>query len=145
MGATLLLASMPIQFAYFYRDYFSNYQIRSAYWFDPVNFRGVAEYLLASDSSAGLPAVYLSQDLDDGAARWRFYLGKHSREDLLARTRYFTPAALDVATVPAGSLLVLYANDPNVAGLLGPDKCSLATTIIDVAGGKSAVVLRKSG
>ena len=144
IAAALLLAAMPLQFVDFYRDYFSDYQIRAASWFDPVNFRGVAEYLISSDSTARLPAVYLSQDLDDGAARWRFYLAKHSREDLLSRTRYFRATDLNVSAVPAGSLLVLYANDPKVPDLLGRDKCSLAATVIDAAGAKAAVILRKA-
>lgn len=144
IAATLLLAALPIQFLFFYRDYFSDYQIRSASWFDPINFRGVAEYLISSDSTTGVPGVYLSQDLDDGAARWRFYLAKHSREDLLSRTRYFRAADLNVSAVPAGSLLVLYANDPKLPDLLARDQCSLATTVIDAAGGKAAVILRKA-
>jgi hypothetical protein len=44
---------------------------------------------------------------------------------------------------PAGSLLVLYANDPNVAALLDRGACSIAKTITHVAGGKTAVILRR--
>ena len=144
LAAVLLLLAMPIQYAYFYRDYFTDYQVRSAYWFDPINFRGVAEYVLSIDSSARVPTVYLSRDLDDVAARWRFYLAKHRREDLLPRTRMFAADGFDLSEVPAGSLLVLYANDPKVAALLGAAKCSVAKIVIDVAGSKSAVILRKN-
>lgn len=145
LATGLLLLAMPIQYAYFHDDYFTDYQIRSAYWFDPINFRDVAEYLIANAASADMPAVYLSRDLDDGGPRWGFYLAKHGRQDLSQRTKFFSADGLDLSGVPAGSLLVLYANDPNVAALLGAEKCSVAKIVIDAAGGKSAVILRKNG
>ena len=135
---------MPVQFAYFYQDYFNDYRIRSAFSFDPANFRGVAEYLISSNSSGQTPLMCLSEDLDDVAPRWRFYLIKHRREDLLQRTSLFTAKGLDVHRVPPGSLLVLYANDPAVPALLGPEKCAVATFVTDMAGGHSAVILRKA-
>jgi 4-amino-4-deoxy-L-arabinose transferase-like glycosyltransferase len=142
-GVALLLA-MPFQFAVFYHDYFNDYRIRSAFSFDPVNFRGVAEFLISSQSSDRTPPVFLSEDLDDVAARWRFYLAKHRREELLQRTRLFSARDLDVSKVPPGSLLVLYANDPAVPALLGPEKCAIASFVTDIAGGRSAVILRKA-
>jgi hypothetical protein len=143
-ATVVLLLAMPLQYASFYRDYFTDYRIRSAWWFDPIDFRDVAEYLISADSSARLPAVYLSRDLDDVAPRWRFYLTKLAHEELARRTIYFSADILDASQVPAGSLLVLYANDPHVPGLLAADACSVARLVVDAAGGKSAVVLRKS-
>jgi hypothetical protein len=145
VAGVLLLLAMPAQFAFFWQDYFSGYRIRSAFSFDPANFRGVAEYLIAGNSSGQTPPIYLSEDLDDVAARWRFYLVKHRREDLLQRTSLFAATALDVRAVPPGSLLVLYANDPVVPALLGPEKCAVATVITDMTGGDAAVILRKAG
>src|SRR4029077_17656479 len=49
LAAVALMLAMPFQFAYFYRDYFTEYRVRSAYWFDPANFRGIAEHLIATD------------------------------------------------------------------------------------------------
>lgn len=144
LAAVLLLLAMPIQYAFFHRDYFSDYRTRSASWFDPVNFRGVAEYVIGNTTTGAAPEVYLSRDLDDGAARWGFYLMKHSRQDLSRRTRFFSTNDLDLGGVPAGSLLVLYANDPKLAAFLGPEKCSVAKEVMDAAGGKAAVILRKS-
>jgi hypothetical protein len=141
LAGLLLLLAMPVQFGFFCRDYFTDYRIRSAFWFDPANFHGIAEYLIASHPSG---QIYLSDDLDDVAARWRFYLIKHRREDLLLRTSLFAAPGLDVSRVPPGSLLVFYANDPAVPGLLAPEKCAVATFIADAAGGHSAVILRKS-
>ena len=145
IAAVVLLAVMPVQFACFYRDYFTGYRVRSAFWFDPANVRGVSDYLLAHDGPRDVPAIYLSQDLDDVAARWRFFLIKNGREDLLQRTQMFDAGRLDLRQVPAGSLLVFYANDPAVPPLLTADRCTVATFVRDVAGGQSAVILRKSG
>jgi 4-amino-4-deoxy-L-arabinose transferase-like glycosyltransferase len=142
-GFVLLLAA-PVQFAAFYRDYFTDYRIRSAFAFDPANFRGVADYLLSTDSSRPSPLIYLSEDLDDVAARWRFYLVKNRREDLLERTSLFPAKTLDIHRVPSGSLLVLYANDPAVPALLAPGKCVVATYVTGATGGHSAVILRKA-
>lgn len=144
LAAVGLLLAMPAQFAAFYYDYFNDYRIRSAFSFDPANFRGVAEFLLSSQTSGEAPPMYLSEELDDVAARWRFYLAKHRREDLLQRTSLFTARDLDVSKVPAGSLIVLYANDPAVPALLGPEKCAVASVVTDIAGGRSAVILRKA-
>jgi hypothetical protein len=143
--AIALLAAMPLQYAAFYRDYFSDYRIRSAYWFDPVNFRDVASFLIANDAPGTSQQVYLSQDLDDGAARWMFYLTKHHREDLLPRTRMFAAAGLDLAAVPAGSLLVLYANDPAVAAWSRSNGVSVVAAVMHAGGKESAVILRKAG
>jgi hypothetical protein len=134
---------MPIEYGYFYGDYFNGYRVRSAWWFDSTDFRDVAAFLIANEGQSSGPAVYLSQDLDDVAPRWRFYMAKHGREELAARTNYFTASRFDLGLVPAGSLLVFYANDPHVPVLLATGTCSIATQVIDVAGGKSAVILRK--
>ena len=136
LATTALLIAMPLQYAWFYRDYFGDYRVRSAFWFDPVNFRGVAESLLANDPPDNPHPVYLSQDLDDVAARWRFYLAKHHREDLLPRTRLFTASGFDLTTIPAGSLIVLYANDPSVATFTGANACTIAAVVMHAGGGR---------
>jgi 4-amino-4-deoxy-L-arabinose transferase-like glycosyltransferase len=145
LAAALLLLAMPIQFASFHHDYFTDYRIRSAPGFDQANIRDVAEYVIASAAAADMPAVYLSNDLDDAGPRWEFYLLEHRRPELTQRTKYFSADGLDLDGVPAGSLLVLYANDPKVPALLGARKCELAKVVLDAAGGRASVILRKSG
>ena len=36
------LAASPMQFGYFYFDYFTHYKFRSAFYYDPAAFRDVA-------------------------------------------------------------------------------------------------------
>ena len=65
----LLLLAMPAQFALFYRDYTTDYRIRSARWFgggDTHRAMGEARRL-APD------AVYLSDSIIHAEAFWKFY------------------------------------------------------------------------
>ena len=140
----LLLTAMPVQFAYFLHDYFGEYQPRSAYWFDPIDFKDVADGLLAGDARVKAPAVYLSRDLDDGSARWLFYLHKQGRPDLWPRTREFDSAHVALNEVQPGSLLVLYANDPIVSTMLGPGRFVVEQSVIHAGGSPSALILRKA-
>jgi hypothetical protein len=141
-AALLLLATIPIQFVIFHRDYLTAYQARSAHWFDPSDFRDVAQYLLGTAASSGAPAIYVSNTVDDAVPRWRFYLAKHGREDLWRRTQFFSRENLDVGRVPPGGLLVLYPNDPQVAELTGPGGCcSVAHRVSAVGGSESAIIL----
>ena len=143
-ASVALLLSVPVQFAYFYRDYLTDYQLRSASWFDPADFRDVAEYLIAEASARDVPAVYISNAVDDAIPRWRFYLAKHRQGDLWPRTHFFSRENLDVGGIPAGSLAVLYPNDPQLADLVGPGKCcSITHRVKDVAGSESVVILVK--
>lgn len=141
-AAVLLLASIPIQFVFFYRDYLTGYQVRSAYWFDPNDFRDIAEYLIANASSRDVEAVYVSSTMDDAIPRWRFYLAKHGRDDLWPRTHFFSRDNLDIGGVRPGSLLVLEAKDSRLPDLVGPGKCcSVAHRVKDVGGSEPAVIL----
>jgi 4-amino-4-deoxy-L-arabinose transferase-like glycosyltransferase len=112
-GICLVAAVLPY-FALFSLDYYRDYPINAAFWFN-WNRRGAMEELLARERQLRPPAIYLSTHhityLD---AYWRFYLIKHGRQDLLPRTVYFDSEGYDVGTIPTGSLL-----------LVGPDDHSL--------------------
>jgi hypothetical protein len=143
-AAAALLVSMPIQYAFFCRDYFGDYRVRSAYWFDPENFRAIAEYIVARDLRSPLSTVYISADVDDARPRWTFYLAKSGRAELQARTVYVDSRTIDLDRVTPGSLLVLYRTDPAVPTLLATGKCSLAKLITDQGGHELAVVLERN-
>jgi hypothetical protein len=144
LATLLLLMCLPLQFAFFLRDYFTDYQVRSAYWLDPTNFRGVAEYVIAADTSRPLPAVYMSNVIDDAMPRWRFYLAMHDRQGLLSRSHFFSQQNLDLNAVAPDSLLVVYPNDPQLATLTGDDGCcSIEYRVRHVGGSDSAVILRR--
>lgn len=111
MAVLALLASVPLQFAAFYRDYFGDYRARSAVVYSG-NIRGAFEAVLDRDRRHPVPAVYLGEvgNYAYGPLYWRFYLIKHHREGLLARTEeayLFDPDK--VRKLPPGSLVVTNA------------------------------------
>ena len=137
-----MLASIPLQFAVFYRDYLTDYQVRSAFWFDSTDFRDVSEYLISTASTRQVPAVYIRNTLDDAIPRWRFYVATHGREDLWPRTRFFSKEDLDVGSVPSGSLLVIDPRDPYLPELIGAGGCcTVAHRVTHVGGAESAIIL----
>jgi hypothetical protein len=135
---------MPLQFTYFARDYFTEYQVRAAPRFDPVGSREVVDRVTAIDASGRVPGVFLNDDMDDKSVRWKFYMLKNGRLDLWDRTSYFIAEGFDPRSVPSNSLLVLYANDPHVPNLLASGACSMVMTVTGMAGTPSAVILRRN-
>jgi 4-amino-4-deoxy-L-arabinose transferase-like glycosyltransferase len=106
----LLLVVLPVQFAFFYRDYMGDYRIRSTVWFER-NIRGMIEETVAQDRRALIPAVYLStEEIPWIDYYWKFYLLKYQREDLQTRTVYFSPGDFAPDRVPEGAVVVSNAD-----------------------------------
>jgi len=137
VATVLLLAAAPIQFGYFYFDYFTHYKFRSAFYYDPVNFRDVAGRLMAAEPA---PAYYFSNDLDDAMVKWRFYTIQHRRQELLSRTSYIEPDARPDAR--PGSVLVSYVNAARLDTLAG-DGWRIEAVISDADNRPAAAILRK--
>jgi 4-amino-4-deoxy-L-arabinose transferase-like glycosyltransferase len=113
-----LLALVPLHFAFFCVEYFGNYRLQSAFWFE-WNRRGALEEIIAREPKDRPAAIYMSTHripyLDE---YWRLYLIKHGRQDLLLRTVYFEADTLDVRTVPPGSVLLASRQDASLAKLV---------------------------
>jgi 4-amino-4-deoxy-L-arabinose transferase-like glycosyltransferase len=140
--AALLIASVPIQFAVYAADYFGDYQKRSSYRHDLLNTRGIAEYVIAADRAARVPAVFFTADLGAGkAVQWKFHLLTLGDPGLWERTHYWSSS--DVHDMPPGSLLVLANNDPRVEALANRGACSVVHRVHDVAGATSAAILAR--
>lgn len=142
VAAMLLLLAAPVQFAEFYFDYFTHYKFRSAFYYDPVAFRDVAEYLFDQAPAA---AYYFADDLDDVSAKWRFYAIKHSRQEVMARTRYVAVDGPEPAAAPGGTFLVMYVHGPKVAALVQTGQWVMVKLIKDVDQRETAAILRKVG
>jgi len=117
-GAYVLLALIPLQFAWFYRDYMTDYRSRSAFWFER-NQRGAIEEVIAREPAGRPVPVYLADNILWIDANWRFYTLKHSRADLIDRAVYFDPAALTAASLPPGALLIGEGAEPSLQKLIG--------------------------
>ncbi len=148
--AICLLALAPIQFAFFWSDYFGPYRVRSAYWLGG-NIGGALEEIIARDEHERVPAVYFSSLKSsaghiDGRdqymdAYWKFYLTKHGRQNLLARTRPFDPQA--VQAVPPRSLVLGNAGDTTIDKLVAGGDLKAVKTIDELNGESFFVVLQR--
>jgi len=148
--AWCLLVLAPLQFAGFWRDYFSDYRARSGYWLGG-NIRGALETVIARDMSGPVPRVYFST-LQSSAGQidgrdqymdpyWRFYLTKHRRIELLSRTEHFEAGAVD--TMPRGSVVVGNVGDAHLDRLVAEGRLSTVAKIDELAGPPFFVVLRR--
>jgi 4-amino-4-deoxy-L-arabinose transferase-like glycosyltransferase len=120
LAAVGLLALAPIQFGYFWRDYFTGYRVRSAGWFEG-NIAGALEEVIERQPARSASPVYLSAAIPWIDAYWHFYTLKHHRDDLLKNAVVFDPKTFDVQAVPKGGIVV----SPFVAGQ--PDAMPAAT------------------
>jgi hypothetical protein len=115
--AVCALAFALAHFVYFLSGYFGEYRERSAFWFNR-NHRGALEAILSHDQQSPAPAIYLTSGKDPYmASYWQLTLIKTGRRDLLARTVYFDDDRLDLATVPAGSLILSGLDDRRLIAL----------------------------
>ena len=150
IAAVLLLLAMPLQFARFSRDYFGDYRRRSSNWLDG-NIRGALVDLMQREQREGAPLIYFAQlrsTRGEGDTRnrwmetyWTFYLTKHQRRELLARSRQFD--ASKAASVPAGSLVLANIGDPVIDALVKSGQLRRVNTIADEDGTRFFTILRR--
>ncbi len=131
-----LIALIPLQFARFGADYFGDYRVRSNSWLGG-NLRGALEFLIDRAGRDGATRVYFATLQSTGGladtrnrwmdAYWRFYLGKHRREDLLDRTASFN--GIDVRTLPAHSLVLANDGDQQTGAMVTRGDLRVVSTI----------------
>lgn len=139
-AAAGLAIAGALQFGLFYRDFFGHYALRSAFYYDPVAFADVASTLLQQPD---VPAFYFDIELDDPAAKWRFYATKANRVDVLSRTHYVDHDAFPMREATPGSLCVVYVDRPTLEPLTASGEWLLVTKITDVDDREAAAILRK--
>jgi 4-amino-4-deoxy-L-arabinose transferase-like glycosyltransferase len=112
-AGVFLLALVLALFVQFHRDYMSGYRARSSFWFGR-DMRGAFAHVVARQRPGVAAPVYLSQDILWIDSYWRLYLIQNGREDLLERTVYFKPKALDVSVLPSGTAIIADSDDAAV-------------------------------
>jgi 4-amino-4-deoxy-L-arabinose transferase-like glycosyltransferase len=131
--AAAVLAALAVlaawQFADFYRDYLGDYQERFTVETDG-NFREVLEAVIAElppsrPSDERPPVAYLAFRLgagEWGANYWLFYLRKHRRDDLMARTVMESDAhpfsADRICWLPPESRIAIRVDNTETVGLI---------------------------
>jgi hypothetical protein len=99
------LVLIPLQFVFFYGDYFTQYRARSAFGSEG-NLQGMVEEVIDRTPRESSQPVYLNRNIRFIELYWKLYLLKHHREDLLERTVYFDSKSLNAPSVPRGSLIL---------------------------------------
>jgi len=140
IAATVLVAGIVVQFAVFYRDYFTHYKLRSAFYYDPAAFADVAAYMMADEQA---PLIYFSHEIDDVGAKWRYYTTRDGRQDKMARTRYVDNDGLDIGPSDPGSLLAVHMKAAELAALEKSGLWKIEKIISDVDNRPTVAILRK--
>ncbi|MGH9142553.1 MAG: glycosyltransferase family 39 protein [Vicinamibacterales bacterium] len=148
--AWCLLALAVLQFGAFWRDYFSDYRVRSGYWLGG-NIRGALEDIIARAESEQVPRIYFatlqsSAGQVDGRdqymdAYWKFYLVKHRQEALLPITGAFD--SREVQGMPRGSLVLANVGNRSVDALVARGDLTVVDTIEELDGESFFKVLRR--
>jgi len=137
-----LLVLIPIQFAYFAYDYFTDFRLRSSVWFER-NLRGALEEVIARDGHLLGHGPYLSEEIPWIHAYWRFYLVKHHRTQLLEETVYFNPASLDVQSLPRGALVVGTFGEATLESLVQSGELHQLSVVAEPNGTPSFVICER--
>jgi 4-amino-4-deoxy-L-arabinose transferase-like glycosyltransferase len=148
--AIAVIALIPIQFARFSADYFGDYRLRSSSWLGG-NLRGALEQLIERAGQNRETRVYFATlqstaGLMDTRNRWmnaywRFYLGKHRREDLLDRTAQLD--ATGARTLPPHSLVLANIGDTQTEALVKRGELRLVASIPELDGDPFFVILER--
>jgi hypothetical protein len=139
-AAVALLVAGALQFGWFYGDYFTHYKLRSAFYYDPSAVEEVAAYLMADRAA---PVIYLSVELDDIGAKWRYYTTRDGRTDLMGRTRFVAGDGLAIGPGDPGSLLAVHVKNAALADLHASGLWTTETVIRDVDNREAVAILRK--
>jgi 4-amino-4-deoxy-L-arabinose transferase-like glycosyltransferase len=137
-----LIALAPVQFYYFYADYFTDYRVRSSPWFEG-NLRGALERIIERDGQHPLAAIYFDADIQWVNENWRLYLIKHGRLDLAARTKTVDPKTLDLEAVPPSSVILVRSNLEAEAVLAATGSLRKADTINELDHSASFSIFQK--
>ena len=106
-----LLAAVPVHFGVFSLEYFGEYRVRSAFWFE-WNRREAFETIIEHEPATRPAAIFISTThVGFQEAYWRFYLLKHHRIDLLERTAYIDSNAFNLDAVPPRALILATHDD----------------------------------
>lgn len=116
----LLLITTVLHFFYFLYDYHTDYRIRSYNWMK-YNVPGALEEIISQDTTKPTTKIFLDNRIEFIDRYWRFYLIKHNKEGLLAKTDFFDPQTVELEKLAKNSIILYNFN--HVDGLktqIGP-------------------------
>lgn len=139
--ALAVLASVPLQFAGFYRDYMGRYRAESSFWFGG-NLRAALTDAIRMEGQQTRP-VYVSRTIPFANRYWRFYTLVEQRGDLTAQAVFYEPARLDAAAVQPGSHLVCALRDGGCEPQASSGMWTRVSTAVEPDGTESFAVFER--
>jgi dolichyl-phosphate-mannose-protein mannosyltransferase len=139
-SAILLLALVPLQFGYFYRDYMGQYRLRVSHWLG-ANAPQAFDRLVEQAAAPGAVPIYLSDAIPFADYRWRLYVIERHREQLLTRTAVTTLEG--VPALPREAIVLSNFDDATERALLA-DGFRRTAGIPDIDGAPSFAVLMRT-
>jgi hypothetical protein len=140
------LALVPVHFALFYYDYFTDYRRHSAIWFE-LNHREALETIASMaerNQGSAPPTIYLPTDKDPYMdAYWQFTLAKLRHEDLRERTVLYRSAAMASTALPEHSVVLMRRGDAVVGGLVKAGRLRIVRVIPEIADPPEFIVLER--
>ena len=140
-AALVLLVTVPLQFAGFYRDYMGRYREESGFWFGG-NLRAALTEVIRM-AGEGIRPVYISRAIPFANRYWRFYTLAAKRGDLTPQAVYYEPHALDAAMVPHGTHLVCPPRDGGCEPQASSGSWTRVSTAVEPDGTESFAVFER--
>ena len=134
--AVVLLALVPLQFAYLYSHYTTGYRLASASWFAGSAREAVRATM--QKAPAGSEPIYLSSQIEWLHRIWRFYAITDGRMEMIARAKYVDAPPTDAAP---GSLYLCAANARDCVPAPGWHRLE---TVSSLDGARSFNILRRA-
>jgi len=106
--AVILLIIIPLQFAFFVKDYFEAYPVRSYHWFNN-DIGGALESAINNTTMREVDTIYIDESIWFIDKYWDFYQKKFSKE-LTNKTIFFNHAKQKFTGFPKGSLVVIQSD-----------------------------------
>jgi 4-amino-4-deoxy-L-arabinose transferase-like glycosyltransferase len=94
-AAVALLLSVPWQFAGVYSEYFGNYRVASAGWFDGNAREAVRATMAAAEIGRTVAPIYVSSQIDWVQRTWRFYAIVDGVPDMIDRVTFVAEPPAD--------------------------------------------------
>jgi len=138
-----LVAFAGWEFYGFYRDYLTDYPMRTLAHFEG-NRRAAIEEAISRIKPDQPTRVFISQNIQHAEAAWQFYVAKLQREDLKPMT-YFAPEALDDDAIPSGALILTTSTAGADMDLVNRSSWVLLKRITELDGTVSFLLFEKDG
>ena len=140
--AACLLLLGALQFQSFYRDYLTDYPIRSAGWF-MNNRRGAIEEIVKREDPRHPVKVLVSTNILYADSYWTLYTSMFKRDDLRFEMSYFDPERTRIEDVPDGVLVLASTTAGSDQAFAAHPQLVTVASIPEIDGASAFVLLEK--